>query len=115
MKKNGYYWTFLFPLSRYGFNSDGIDLVKKRLEKRNENRGIGIVGVNVGRNKTTDDAVDDFVKGIKELGEYADYIVVNVSSPNTPGLRKMQGKEQLQNLILKVYLPFLLPFPFVSE
>ena len=62
----------------------------------------GIVGVNVGRNKTTSDPVEDFAKGIRELGEFADYVVVNVSSPNTPGLRKMQGKEQLHNLILKV-------------
>ena len=62
----------------------------------------GIVGVNVGRNKSTSDPVEDFVTGIRELGEFADYVVINVSSPNTPGLRKMQGKEQLQNLILKV-------------
>ena len=89
-------------LTRYGFNSDGIDSVKKRLQKRIGERSQGIVGVNVGKNKTAEDPVEDFVQGIKELGEYADYVVINVSSPNTPGLRKMQGKEQLQNLILKV-------------
>ena len=62
----------------------------------------GIVGVNVGRNKITDDPVGDFLIGVKELGSVADYIVINVSSPNTPGLRKMQGKEELENLISKV-------------
>ena len=46
--------------------------------------------------------MEDFVLGIKELGDWADYAVINVSSPNTPGLRKMQGKEQLRNLIQKV-------------
>jgi len=89
-------------INRYGFNSDGIEAVKKRLQVRVGDKKTGIVGVNVGRNKSTSDPVEDFVTGIRELGEFADYVVINVSSPNTPGLRKMQGKEQLQNLILKV-------------
>ena len=76
--------------------------MKKRLQKGCEGQKSGIVGVNIGRNKTTNDPVEDFVQGIKELGEFADYVVINVSSPNTPGLRRMQGKEQLQNLIMKV-------------
>ena len=87
---------------RYGFNSHGLDIVKKRLQNNFERRNDGIVGVNVGRNKITDDPVGDFLIGVKELGALADYIVINVSSPNTPGLRKMQEKEELENLISKV-------------
>lgn len=94
--------AFLSLLERYGFNSEGIDSVKKRLQKRCDVQRTGIVGVNVGKNKSTENAVEDFTQGIKELGEFADYVVVNVSSPNTPGLRKMQGKEQLKSLILEV-------------
>ncbi len=76
---------------------------------RASNKGTnypGILGVNVGKNKMTDDPVGDFVKGVEALGEFADYIVINVSSPNTPGLRKMQGKEELKELISRVSLPF---------
>ena len=61
-----------------------------------------IVGINFGKNKTSPDAVNDYVKGIERLGCLGDYLVINVSSPNTPGLRKMQGREQLQGLIDKV-------------
>ncbi|XP_065064781.1 dihydroorotate dehydrogenase (quinone), mitochondrial-like [Rhopilema esculentum] len=88
-------------INRYGFNSHGIEACKERLNARGNLKETGIVGVNLGKNKNTEDAIDDYVKGIKELGHFADYIVINVSSPNTPGLRKMQGKEQLESLILK--------------
>lgn len=93
-------YGFLFD--RYGFNSHGLEIVRKRLQTNFETRCDGIVGVNVGRNKMTADPVRDFLIGVKELGALADYIVINVSSPNTPGLRKMQGKEELENLISKV-------------
>ena len=53
----------------------------------------------MGRNKDTVNAVEDYVKGVKALGEFADYLVINVSSPNTPGLREMQGREQLAELL----------------
>ncbi len=92
-------------LLRYGFNSDGLEKVKPRLIRRfieKDYKYEGIVGINVGKNKTSEDAVGDFVKGVAELGEFADYIVVNVSSPNTPGLRKMQGKQALKELITNV-------------
>lgn len=62
----------------------------------------GIISVNLGKNKETVDAVDDYVKGVLKLGELADILVINVSSPNTPGLRKMQGRQQLQTLVEKV-------------
>lgn len=57
------------------------------------------LGVNLGKNKESEDATRDYVLGVRELGPYADYLVINVSSPNTPGLRKMQGREQLARLL----------------
>lgn len=57
------------------------------------------LGVSLGKNKTSPQAREDYVKGIRILGEFADYVVVNVSSPNTPGLRDMQAREQLTNLL----------------
>lgn len=61
-----------------------------------------LLGINLGKNKNTEDALSDYQKGILSLGDYADYIVINVSSPNTPGLRRMQEKEKLLNLLTKV-------------
>ena len=63
----------------------------------------GVVGVNLGKNKESKDAVEDYVKGVDKFGVMADYLVINVSSPNTPGLREMQGRKQLQELVDKVY------------
>ncbi len=59
----------------------------------------GIVGVNLGKNKTSDNPVGDYVIGIRKLAKAADYLVVNVSSPNTPGLRSMQGRDSLRELL----------------
>ena len=60
------------------------------------------VGVNLGKNKSSVDPVNDYVQGIECLGPFADYIVINVSSPNTPGLRDMQRREQLAQLLDRV-------------
>ena len=84
-------------------------MVKSRLSEWREKQAKKIinykyVGVNLGKNKNTVDAVGDYVEGVKCLGSFADYIVVNVSSPNTPGLRDMQGKKQLSQLLEKVRL-----------
>lgn len=62
----------------------------------------GIVGINLGKNKTSADPVADYVKGVQKFGEMANYLVINISSPNTPGLRSMQGREQLQQLVKAV-------------
>jgi dihydroorotate dehydrogenase len=59
----------------------------------------GVVGVNVGKNKETTDAGADYVKGVARLAPLADYLVANVSSPNTPGLRALQGRDELTRLI----------------
>ncbi|KAL3860218.1 hypothetical protein ACJMK2_010373 [Sinanodonta woodiana] len=92
-------------INRYGFNSEGHDAVYERLKVREAETSVavdGIVGVNLGKNKTSENAVGDYVKGVRKFGKVADYLVINVSSPNTPGLRDMQGKENLDNLLDKV-------------
>jgi len=62
----------------------------------------GIVGVNLGKNKTSLDAAHDYVRGVNTFSDVADYIVINVSSPNTTGLRDLQQKRELEQLIQKV-------------
>ena len=95
-------------INRYGFNSDGIEVVRANLDAYRSHRSLagrnsdGLVGVNFGKNKDTEEAVVDYVQGVRALSEYADYIVINVSSPNTAGLRALQGKELLSALISAV-------------
>jgi dihydroorotate dehydrogenase len=100
-------------INRYGFNSDGHDAVLETLrERKRRHKAYGkldwnkshrdgrLLGINLGKNKTSpEDDVSDFVKGVRRFGTLADYLVVNVSSPNTPGLRSMQRKEILVNLL----------------
>ena len=62
----------------------------------------GVVGVNIGKNKTSVDATGDYVHGVDTFSDVADYIVINVSSPNTTGLRDLQQKQQLEQLLHKV-------------
>ena len=87
---------------RCGFNSHGHNIVGKRLApwstKRHEFPGKQL-GVSLGKNKDSPQAVDDYVRGVRALGEFADYLVINVSSPNTPGLRDLQAREQLNSLL----------------
>lgn len=89
-------------VNRMGFNSKGIDYTAAKLEALPPTRGLGIIGVNLGKNKETEDAASDYVTGIEKLAQYADYMVINVSSPNTAGLRALQGKAELEALVLRV-------------
>lgn len=90
-------------INRYGFNSDGHEQVWKRIQQLRANKNYeGIIGVNLGKNKTSDDPVKDYVEGLKLFAPVADYLVINVSSPNTPGLRDMQQKDSLKNLLTEV-------------
>jgi dihydroorotate dehydrogenase len=84
-------------INRLGFNNEGLDAVRARLARR-RGRG-GIVGANIGKNKESEDATTDYVAGVAALAPLADYLVVNVSSPNTPGLRDLQRKATLLALI----------------
>jgi dihydroorotate dehydrogenase len=83
-------------INRLGFNSGGLDRVVARLEAR---RDLGIVGVNIGRNRDSADAVADYAEGVRRTALLADYLVVNVSSPNTPGLRDLQARGVLEGLL----------------
>ncbi|XP_052059847.1 dihydroorotate dehydrogenase (quinone), mitochondrial-like isoform X2 [Mytilus californianus] len=92
-------------INRYGFNSEGHDKVYNRLKVREVEPPVvvpGIMGVNLGKNKTSSYPVEDYVQGVKKFGKVADYLVINISSPNTPGLRAMQGKDMLDTLLEKV-------------
>ncbi|GKB72767.1 dihydroorotate dehydrogenase, mitochondrial [Tanacetum coccineum] len=111
-------------INRCGFNSEGIVTFAKRLGAQDGKRklaetsststssndevkqggkaGPGILGVNIGKNKSSEDAAADYVQGVHTLSQYADYLVINISSLNTPGLRQLQGRKQLKDLVKKV-------------
>ena len=115
-------------INRMGFNNKGVAHMVERLKRR---RYKGVVGVNIGKNFSTpvENAADDYLFCLKELYPYADYIVVNLSSPNTPGLRKLQFGAELDQLLTllkaeqvrlaarhKRYVPLLLKIaPDLSE
>lgn len=114
-------------INRYGFNSEGHDPVIRRLKERIKNymfrnprlvvseRGeivntcgsttkslypLRMLGINLGKNKQSLENVDsDYVDGVRVFGEFADYLVINVSSPNTPGLRDLQGEAPIRRLL----------------
>jgi dihydroorotate dehydrogenase len=96
-------------INRMGFNNDGVKVIKERLEKwkikgeGNRDKGIGrmIIGGNIGKNKVTpnEDAWKDYEICFNELFDVVDYFVVNVSSPNTPGLRALQDKDALLKIL----------------
>ena len=85
-------------INRMGFNNDGVVKIKNRLKK---NYNV-LIGGNIGKNKVTPNsqAKNDYIICFKELYNYVDYFVVNVSSPNTPGLRELQSKEFLNDLFI---------------
>jgi dihydroorotate dehydrogenase len=87
-------------INRMGFNNEGAQALALRLRHFVRPEGF-VVGVNIGKNKDTpeDLAVDDYLSCFQTLAPYADYIAVNVSSPNTPGLRKLQEREPLDRLL----------------
>ncbi|NWG45936.1 MAG: quinone-dependent dihydroorotate dehydrogenase [Alphaproteobacteria bacterium] len=84
-------------INRLGFPSEGLVAVKPRLERRWG--GSGIVGANIGANKDSYDRLMDYDICLRTLYGYADYFAINVSSPNTPGLRGLQGKRELDDLL----------------
>ncbi|KAI8873154.1 hypothetical protein GQ42DRAFT_166452 [Ramicandelaber brevisporus] len=115
-------------INRYGFNSDGGELVEKRLRERLWNLALKhksdkattteqavneltsmagsegrVLGINLGKNKVSPaESFDDYVNGVNRFAPYADYLVVNVSSPNTPGLRSLQRREMIEDLLKAV-------------
>ncbi|XP_021197203.3 dihydroorotate dehydrogenase (quinone), mitochondrial [Helicoverpa armigera] len=90
-------------INRYGFNSEGHEEVYKKIdtiEKALLDKGL--LGINLGKNKLSENPIEDYVLGIKKFSNVADYFVINISSPNTPGLRSLQKKEELYLLLKEI-------------
>ena len=85
-------------INRMGFNNKGVDYLLTQVKKRTYS---GVLGINIGKNKTTPDAqaLDDYLICLRTVYAYADYVTVNISSPNTPGLRSLQFGESLAQLV----------------
>ena len=101
-------------INRLGFNNDGIEIIKNRIKSEKKK---GVVGINIGPNKNTKDQKNDFCIGLKNFFDIADYITINISSPNTEGLRDFHDQEKLEDLLLalnkiksenKINIPLLL-------
>ncbi len=88
-------------INRLGFNNEGHHAARQRLKARRNKSGI--VGVNIGANKTSDDFVADYEKGIEYFYDLASYFTANISSPNTPGLRNLQAGDALQTLLDRIF------------
>lgn len=86
-------------INRFGFNSKGVAGFAERLAARRQRGAAGIVGANVGKNRDTEDGAADYVTGIEAVCAHADYLVVNISSPNTPGLRGLQARAPIDDLL----------------
>ena len=83
-------------INRLGFNNDGIDIIKNRIQSSEKK---GILGINIGPNKNTENQKNDFCLGIKSFFDLADYITINISSPNTEGLRSFHEEKKLNDLL----------------
>ena len=84
-------------INRLGFNNDGMEAVKKRIKSNGKK---GILGINIGPNKDTKDQKNDFCLGLNFFFDIADYITINISSPNTEGLRDFHDQQKLKDLLL---------------
>lgn len=87
-------------INRLGFNNEGMEKAAWNLRSRTQ---VGIVGGNIGKNKDTEDAASDYAAAMRTLYALVDYITVNISSPNTPGLRNLQSADSLQALVRAVH------------
>ena len=86
-------------INRLGFNNQGHEALAKRLMTRSHD---GVLSINIGANKDSTDRIADYVTGLKRFYEMADYFTINISSPNTPGLRDLQAPEELDNLLTRL-------------
>ncbi len=87
-------------INRMGFNNRGLDHFEMRLKARAGQ--VGLVGANLGANKDSDDRAADYVQGLTRLWGHAEYFTINISSPNTPGLRKLQGADEMEDLLGRI-------------
>jgi len=86
-------------INRLGFNNDGIEIIKERIKSENKK---GILGINIGPNKNTKDQKNDFCLGVENFFDIADYITINISSPNTIGLRDFHDQKKLDDLLFTI-------------
>ena len=86
-------------INRLGFNNHGAEIVKDRIKR---NKKLGLLGINIGPNKDTSDRLNDYLIGLKTFHEEADYITINISSPNTENLRNFHEGSKLQDLLKSV-------------
>jgi dihydroorotate dehydrogenase len=86
-------------INRLGFNNDGIEVVSKRIS---DNFPNGVLGINIGPNKNTTNKLEDFIFCLTKIHEQADYITINISSPNTEGLRDFHHKDSMKDLLDKL-------------
>ena len=86
-------------INRLGFNNHGAEIVKDRIKR---NKKLGLLGINIGPNKDTNDRLNDYLIGLKTFHEEADYITINISSPNTENLRNFHEGGKLQDLLKSV-------------
>jgi dihydroorotate dehydrogenase len=87
-------------INHLGFNNKGANYAEQQLKKLNLNPlSKGIVGINIGKNKLSSSPLDDYNYCLEKLGPLAHYVTINISSPNTPGLRNLQNREQIENLL----------------
>ena len=86
-------------INRLGFNNDGLEKVSKRLKK---NSPTNFLGINIGPNRDSKNKIEDYLKCIKEIYNFANYITINISSPNTPGLRDFHDKNTLKQLLKNI-------------
>ena len=89
-------------INRMGFNNAGQDAALARLAKISGREKSGPIGINIGANKESADRVADYVSGVRKMEPFADYLTINISSPNTPGLRALQDKAALDDLLGQV-------------
>ena len=87
-------------INRLGFNNEGLEAGAARLAQLGARAGP--IGVNVGANKDSGDSIADYVQGVERMAPLADYVAINVSSPNTPGLRDLQARQRLEELLERV-------------
>ena len=87
-------------INHLGFNNLGIDIVAKKFKKLNLNvLSKGVIGINIGANNDSTNIIEDYCLGLEKLGPLAHYVAINVSSPNTPGLRNLQNRGKIENLV----------------
>ena len=89
-------------INRMGFNNGGLEIFAKRLEARKVKGKGGVVGANLGANKDSDDRINDYIIGLTRLWGTPDYFTINISSPNTPGLRALQGADEMDQLLSRI-------------